>query len=66
MPSRLEAFEGIRRGRASAVTIFSNAAQDEADKIREAASEFVQPVERIPSKCRLRADISKIGADEEM
>ncbi|KAF4476889.1 FAD-dependent monooxygenase OpS4 [Colletotrichum fructicola Nara gc5] len=28
----------------------SNAAQDEAEKIREAASEFVQPVERIPTK----------------
>ncbi|KAF6827124.1 salicylate hydroxylase [Colletotrichum plurivorum] len=47
---RLEVFEGIRRNRASAITIFSNAAQDEADKIREAASEFVQPVERIPTK----------------
>ncbi|KAJ0307992.1 hypothetical protein Brms1b_009818 [Colletotrichum noveboracense] len=47
---RLEMFESIRRNRASAVTIFSNAAQDEADKIREAALEFVQPVERIPSE----------------
>ncbi|KAI8294781.1 3-hydroxybenzoate 6-hydroxylase 1 [Colletotrichum sp. SAR 10_98] len=50
VPERLEMFENIRRNRASAVTIFSNAAQDEAEKIREAASEFVQPVERIPTK----------------
>ncbi|KAJ0354952.1 hypothetical protein COL154_011569 [Colletotrichum chrysophilum] len=50
LPQRLEMFESIRRNRASAVTIFSNAAQDEAEKIREAASEFVQPVERIPSE----------------
>ncbi|KAI8267068.1 hypothetical protein K4K58_008766 [Colletotrichum sp. SAR11_239] len=50
VPERLEMFESIRRNRASAVTIFSNAAQDEAEKIREAASEFVQPVERIPTK----------------
>ncbi|KAJ0342371.1 hypothetical protein KNSL1_010705 [Colletotrichum chrysophilum] len=50
VPERLEMFESIRRNRASAVTIFSNAAQDEAEKIREAASEFVQPVERIPSE----------------
>ncbi|KAK2760997.1 salicylate hydroxylase [Colletotrichum kahawae] len=50
VPERLEMFESIRRNRASAVTIFSNAAQDEAEKIREAASEFVQPIERIPTK----------------
>ncbi|KAL0933737.1 salicylate hydroxylase [Colletotrichum truncatum] len=50
VPERLEVFETIRRNRASAVTIFSNAAQDEAEKIKEAASEFVQPVERIPTK----------------
>ncbi|GKT65449.1 salicylate hydroxylase [Colletotrichum tofieldiae] len=48
VPERLEVFERIRRNRASAVTIFSNAAQDEAEKIREAASEFV-PVDRIPT-----------------
>ncbi|KAF9880333.1 salicylate hydroxylase [Colletotrichum karsti] len=50
VPERLEIFENIRRNRASAVTIFSNAAQDEAEKIKEAASEFVQPVEKIPTK----------------
>ncbi|KDN69152.1 putative FAD dependent oxidoreductase [Colletotrichum sublineola] len=48
VPERLKVFEGIRRNRASAVTIFSNAAQDEAGKIREAASEFV-PIDRIPT-----------------
>ncbi|KAK1985267.1 FAD dependent oxidoreductase [Colletotrichum cereale] len=48
VPERLKLFEEIRRNRASAVTIFSNAAQDEAGKIREAASEFV-PVDRIPT-----------------
>ncbi|KAK1996650.1 FAD dependent oxidoreductase [Colletotrichum falcatum] len=49
VPERLKLFEGIRRNRASAVTIFSNAAQDEAGKIREAASEFV-PFDRIPTR----------------
>ncbi|TIC91087.1 3-hydroxybenzoate 6-hydroxylase 1 [Colletotrichum higginsianum] len=48
VPERLEVFERIRRNRASAVTIFSNAAQDEAEKIREAASRFV-PADRIPT-----------------
>ncbi|EFQ34351.1 FAD dependent oxidoreductase [Colletotrichum graminicola] len=48
VPERLKVFEGIRMNRASAVTIFSNAAQDEAEKIREAASEFI-PVDRIPT-----------------
>ncbi|OLN94136.1 3-hydroxybenzoate 6-hydroxylase 4, partial [Colletotrichum chlorophyti] len=48
VPERLQVFEQIRRNRASAVTIFSNAAQDEAEKIREAASEFV-PLDRIPT-----------------
>ncbi|EXF84952.1 FAD dependent oxidoreductase [Colletotrichum fioriniae PJ7] len=33
--------------RASVVTIFSNAGQEEADKIKEAASEFI-PVEHVP------------------
>ncbi|TDZ62020.1 FAD-dependent monooxygenase OpS4 [Colletotrichum trifolii] len=46
---RLEVFENIRRNRASAITLFSNAAQDQAEKIRQAASEFV-PVEKIPTK----------------
>ncbi|KAI3553089.1 FAD dependent oxidoreductase [Colletotrichum abscissum] len=45
---RLEVFERIRRNRASVVTIFSNAGQEEAEKIKEAASEFI-PVERIPA-----------------
>ncbi|KAK2035334.1 FAD dependent oxidoreductase [Colletotrichum zoysiae] len=48
VPERLKLFEEIRRNRASAITIFSNAAQDQAGKIREAASEFV-PVDRIPT-----------------
>ncbi|KAL2882633.1 hypothetical protein SGCOL_001835 [Colletotrichum sp. CLE4] len=37
--------------RASVVTIFSNAGQDEAQKIKEAASQFI-PVERIPTNPR--------------
>ncbi|WYZ36014.1 hypothetical protein EsH8_X_000661 [Colletotrichum jinshuiense] len=48
IPERLEVFEEIRRNRASAVTIFSNAAQDQAERIREAAAEFV-PVDLIPT-----------------
>ncbi|KXH63220.1 FAD dependent oxidoreductase [Colletotrichum salicis] len=48
---RLKVFEKIRRTRASVVTIFSNAGQDEAQKIKEAASEFI-PVERIPTNPR--------------
>lgn len=46
---RLEVYEKIRKSRASAMQIFSNAGQDEAEKIREEAAKYIQ-VDTIPSK----------------
>ena len=48
VPQRLRLFEEVRKNRASAIQIFSNAGQDEASKIEEAAKPFVQGP--IPSK----------------
>ena len=42
LPSRLQQFQDIRKDRASAVQIFSNAAQDEAEKIKELAKPYVR------------------------
>lgn len=46
---RLRVFEGLRRKRCSAMQIFSNAGQDEVERVRAEASEFM-PVDEIPSK----------------
>ncbi|KAK7964253.1 hypothetical protein PG988_011227, partial [Apiospora saccharicola] len=46
--SRLELFESLRRNRCSAIQILSNAGQDEADRVRDAASKFL-PIEDIPA-----------------
>jgi hypothetical protein len=40
--SRLDSFENVRRNRASAMQMFSNAGQDEAEKIRESALPYVK------------------------
>jgi 2-polyprenyl-6-methoxyphenol hydroxylase-like FAD-dependent oxidoreductase len=42
IPKRLRLFEEIRRNRASAMQMFSNAGQDEAAKIKEAARAYVK------------------------
>lgn len=44
---RLRVFEGLRRKRCSAMQIFSNAGQDEVERVRAEASEFM-PVDEIP------------------
>jgi hypothetical protein len=41
LPSRLQMFQDIRRSRASAIQIFSNAGQDEAAKIIKDAQPYV-------------------------
>lgn len=46
---RLKVFEGLRRKRCSALQIFSNVGQDEVERVRAEASEFM-PVDEIPSK----------------
>ncbi|RDW75683.1 hypothetical protein BP5796_06504 [Coleophoma crateriformis] len=46
---RLESFENVRRNRASAMQIFSNASQDEAERVREAARQYVPAGDHIPS-----------------
>ncbi|RDW82364.1 hypothetical protein BP6252_03476 [Coleophoma cylindrospora] len=47
--ARLESFENVRRNRASAMQIFSNASQDEAERVREAARQYVPAGDHIPS-----------------
>ena len=49
LEKRLEIFEGIRRNRASVIQEFSNAGQDEPEKIHLAAAKFI-PAEDVPSK----------------
>jgi len=49
LESRLQLFEEIRRNRASVMTIFSNAGQDEPEKIQMEAAKFI-PAEDVPSK----------------
>lgn len=47
LPKRLEIYEKIRRTRASVMQQFSNAGQDEPDKIRSEAAKFI-PIEEVP------------------
>lgn len=49
LEKRLQQFEKIRRNRASVMQIFSNAAADEPEKIRQEAAKFI-PADSVPSK----------------
>jgi len=49
LEKRLRIFEKIRMNRASVMTIFSNAGQDEPEQIHAEASKFI-PAETVPSK----------------
>jgi 2-polyprenyl-6-methoxyphenol hydroxylase-like FAD-dependent oxidoreductase len=49
LESRLQTFSSIRRTRASVMQIFSNAGQDEPEKIHTEAAKFI-PAEDVPSK----------------
>ena len=48
---RLEAFEIVRRKRASLMQIFSNAGPDEAEKIRDEAARLLGEGIRVPCEC---------------
>jgi salicylate hydroxylase len=48
LPSRLALYEKLRLNRASAIQHFSNAGQDEPEKIREAASKYMD-ADKVPS-----------------
>lgn len=48
---RLRVFEELRRKRCSAMQIFSNAGQDEVERVRTEASEFM-PASEIPGELR--------------
>lgn len=48
LEKRLQIFEDIRRNRASVVTVFSNAGQDEPEKMHAEAAKFIL-AEDIPS-----------------
>ena len=47
---RLSGFENVRKSRASVMQIFSNAGQDEAEKIRGEAERFLGPDAKVPSQ----------------
>lgn len=47
---RLSAFEDVRKARASVMQIYSNAGQDEAEKIRDEAVRFLGPGVKVPSE----------------
>ena len=50
---RLKAFETIRRERASLIQIFSNAGQEESEKVRDEAAKLFGPKTRVPCEwCR--------------
>ena len=49
LESRLKIFQEIRMNRAGVMQIFSNAGQDEPDRIRAEAAKFI-PADDVPSK----------------
>ncbi|KAI9801589.1 MAG: hypothetical protein M1825_003268 [Sarcosagium campestre] len=49
LAQRLSAFETVRRNRASLMQIYSNAGQDEAEKIRDEAARFLGPGLKVPT-----------------
>ncbi|PQE22103.1 salicylate hydroxylase protein [Rutstroemia sp. NJR-2017a BVV2] len=49
LEQRLQSFEKVRRNRASAMQMFSNAGQDEAERVRESARPYVEEGVRVPS-----------------
>jgi salicylate hydroxylase len=49
LEKRLKIFEQVRMKRASVMQVFSNAGQDEPEKIHAEASRFI-PAETVPSK----------------
>jgi hypothetical protein len=48
--ARLQIFENMRRNRASALQMFSNAGQDELEKIRESVVPYMREGETVPGK----------------
>lgn len=49
---RLQGFESVRKDRASLMQIYSNAGQDESEKIREEAMKFLKKGATVPGKSR--------------
>jgi salicylate hydroxylase len=52
LEARLKVFENVRMNRASVMQVFSNAGQDEPEKIHVEASKFI-PAETVPSESSL-------------
>lgn len=48
--ARLQGFESVRKNRASVMQIYSNAGQDEPEKIRDEARKFLPEEVKVPSK----------------
>lgn len=52
--ARLQGFESVRHNRASVMQIYSNAGQDESEKIRDEAMKYLPDGVQVPSKSTLR------------
>lgn len=50
LSQRVAVFEAVRRNRASALQVLSNAGQDEAHKVAAEAARYI-PIETVPSAC---------------
>ncbi|PQE23279.1 salicylate hydroxylase protein [Rutstroemia sp. NJR-2017a BVV2] len=67
---RLQSFEKVRRNRASAMQMFSNAGQDEAEKVMESARPYVEEGVKVPSNPKeyteynFRHDVRKVCEQE--
>ncbi|KAM3067751.1 hypothetical protein ACMFMG_011487 [Clarireedia jacksonii] len=65
LEQRLQSFENVRRNRASAMQMFSNAGQDQAEKVIESARPYVAEGVKVPSNPKeytehnFRHDVSK-------
>ncbi|KAF7871786.1 hypothetical protein EAF04_003893 [Stromatinia cepivora] len=68
--TRLNSFEKIRRNRASAMQMFSNAGPDQADKVKESARAFMEEGQSVPSNPQeyqeyiFRHDVAKVCEEE--
>jgi hypothetical protein len=67
--SRLALYNKIRRIRASTIQIFSNAGQDQAERVKDEVVKFI-PAEKVPSKSLTRCigvrHVWELVADENL
>ncbi|PQE20125.1 salicylate hydroxylase protein [Rutstroemia sp. NJR-2017a BBW] len=70
LEQRLQSFEKVRRNRASAMQMFSNAGQDQGEKVKESARPYVEEGVEVPSNPKeyieynFRHDVRKVCEQE--